>query len=99
MIALTSPYDELGTEPMVALALGADCVAVGKLQGWGLAAGGADGIVRALEIMEDEMLSAMALIGVSTVDQLDGSYVTEGYTVTPPHEMSAWVNMPDSRMM
>ena len=88
-----------GSDVVKALALGADCVAVGKLQAWGLAAGGADGIVRALEIMEDEMLSAMALIGVSTVDQLDGSYVTEGYTVTPPHEMSAWVNMPDSRMM
>ena len=51
-----------------------------------------------MEIMEDELLSAMALIGVSRGDQIDASYVTEGYVVTPPHEMSAWVNMPDARI-
>ena len=88
-----------GSDVVKALALGADCVAIGKLQGWGLAGGGADGVLRALEILEDETLSAMALVGVSRPDQLDGSYVAPAPPVTPAHEMSAWVNMPTDRLM
>ena len=88
-----------GSDVVKALALGADCVAIGKLQGWGLAGGGTDGVLRALEILEDETLSAMALVGVSRPDQLDGSYVAPAPPVTPAHEMSAWVNMPTDRLM
>ncbi len=87
-----------GSDVVKALAMGADCVAIGKLQGWGLAAGGADGVQRALEILEDEMLSAMALVGVTTPDELDASHVAAAYPVTSAHEMSAWVNMPLDRI-
>ncbi len=88
-----------GSDAVKALALGADCVAIGKLQGWGLAAGGADGVQRALEIMEDEMLSTMALLGATRPDELNESHVTPAYPVTAPHEMSAWVNMPVGRIL
>ena len=87
-----------GADVVKALALGADAVAVGKLQGWGLGAGGKDGLLQTLEILEDEVLRVMALLGVSSVDQLNPSYVTKGHPVTPPHEMSAWVNMPQDRI-
>ena len=83
-----------GTDILKALALGCDAVAVGKLQGWGLAADGKDGLVRVLEILEDEMTSAMGLMGITAVNQLSPNYVTRGEMVTPPHEMSGWVNIP-----
>jgi isopentenyl diphosphate isomerase/L-lactate dehydrogenase-like FMN-dependent dehydrogenase len=82
-----------------ALALGADAVAIGKLQGWGMAAGGVDGLVRALELLEAETSMAMALLGVTRVDQLDASYIERSDPVTLPHEMSAWPNLPGERLL
>lgn len=87
-----------GTDVLKALALGADAVAIGRLQGWGLAAGGKDGLVRVLEILEEEILSAMGLLGVTNVGQLGPQYVSKTELVTPPHEMSAWPNMPGGRI-
>jgi isopentenyl diphosphate isomerase/L-lactate dehydrogenase-like FMN-dependent dehydrogenase len=54
-----------GTDVIKALALGARAVAIGKLQGWGLAAGGQDGVVRVLEILDEEMRVSMGLLGVT----------------------------------
>ena len=54
---------------------------------------------RVLELLEDEMISTMGLIGVSRIDQLSPAYVTRAEPVTPPHEMSAWVNMPGGRIL
>jgi glycolate oxidase len=81
-----------GSDILKAVALGANAVALGRLQGWGLAAGGKDGIVRMLEILEDELVSAMGLIGVTGIGQVSPKYVCKAEPVTPPHEMSAWVN-------
>lgn len=55
-----------GTDVLKALALGADCVALGRPQLWGLAAGGADGVRRVLELIRDEFSLAMALAGCRT---------------------------------
>ena len=87
-----------GSDIVKALALGADAVALGKLQAWALAAGGSAGVVRMLEILEDEMICQMALIGVTSVSQLCSAYVTKADLVTLPHEMSAWVNIPGGRV-
>lgn len=87
-----------GTDVAKSLAMGADAVAIGKLQGWGLAAAGVDGVIRVLEILEDELIIAMALLGVTSVDQLNSSYVTAADQVVMPHEMSAWTNMPERRI-
>jgi isopentenyl diphosphate isomerase/L-lactate dehydrogenase-like FMN-dependent dehydrogenase len=81
-----------GTDILKAVALGADVVALGRLQGWGLAAGGKDGVVRMLEILEDELICAMGLIGVTSISQVTPQYVCKAEPVTPPHEMSSWVN-------
>jgi glycolate oxidase len=88
-----------GTDILKAVALGADVVALGRLQGWGLAAGGEAGVVRMLEILEDELVSAMGLIGVTSMDQVSAKYVCKAEPVTMPHEMSGWVNMPVGRIL
>jgi len=88
-----------GTDVVKALALGADAVGIGKLQGWGMAAGGVEGLVRALELLEDETRMAMALLGVTCIDQLDASYVEKSDPVMLPHEMSAWPNLPGERLV
>ena len=87
-----------GSDVLKAVALGAKAVAIGKLQGWGLAADGADGVHRVLEILEDEIRIAMGLIGVTSMDQLNPARVCPAEATTTPHEMSAWVNMPVNRI-
>ncbi len=88
-----------GADVVKAVALGADVVAIGKLQGWGLGAGGRRGLLQTLEILEDETLRVMALLGISSIGQLSSELVVPGDPVTPPHEMSAWVNMPEERIL
>lgn len=87
-----------GTDILKAVALGADVVALGRLQGWGLAAGGKEGVVRMLEILEDELICNMGLTGLTSISQATPQYVCKAEPVTTPHEMSGWVNMPVGRI-
>jgi glycolate oxidase len=87
-----------GTDILKAVALGADAVAIGRLEAWGLAAAGKDGLVRVLEILENELISAMGLLGVTNLKEVGPEYIAKAEAVTPPHEMSAWVNMPGGRI-
>jgi glycolate oxidase len=87
-----------GSDILKAVALGADAVALGRLQGWGLAAAGVPGVVRMLEILEDELISAMGLTGLTSIDQVTSKYVCHAEPVTDAHEMSSWVNMPVTRI-
>lgn len=59
-----------GTDIVKALALGADTVGVGKPYLYGLAAGGTEGVIKALEILRVETDRAMGLLGVGSVDDL-----------------------------
>jgi glycolate oxidase len=88
-----------GGDIIKALALGADVVALGRLQAWGLAAGGSEGIVRMLEILEDELICGMGLMGLPDVKGIGPHCVREAYPVRAAHEMSAWVNMPVDRIL
>ncbi len=88
-----------GSDVVKAVALGAKAVAIGRLQAWGLGAAGTAGVVRVLEILEEEMLVAMGLVGVTSIDQLGPAYVRPAEPVTQPHEMSSWVNMPVERIL
>ena len=88
-----------GSDVLKAIAMGAKAVAIGKLQAWGLAANGSEGIVSMLEILEDEIVSAMGLLGITSMDEMTRDYVCRtDAVVTDPHEMSSWVNMPESRI-
>jgi len=88
-----------GTDILKAVALGADAVALGRLQAWGLSAGSTAGLVRMLEILEDELIAAMGLCGLTSMSQITPKYVCEAEPVTEAHEMSSWVNMPTPRIL
>jgi glycolate oxidase len=88
-----------GTDVVKALCLGADVVGVGKLQGFGMAAGGVEGLVRALEILEEETRMAMSLLGVTSVTQLDATYVERSDPVLKTHDTVAWPDLPGGRFV
>lgn len=88
-----------GTDVLKAIALGAKAVTIGRLQGWGLAAGGAAGLVRVLEILEEEIVTDMGLLGVATIGQVGRGHVCAAPPVTLPHEMSAFPHVPGGRLV
>jgi len=64
-----------GTDVIKALALGADAVAIGRPQLFGLAAGGAAGVQRVVELLRAELDLAMALVGAPSLDRLEPDLV------------------------
>jgi 4-hydroxymandelate oxidase len=52
-----------GTDVLIALALGADAVLVGRAALWGLAVDGERGALRVLQILREELELALALSG------------------------------------
>ncbi len=60
-----------GTDVIKALALGARAVLIGRPYLWGLAAGGAAGVERVVQILLDEFRAAMALCGRRTLGSID----------------------------
>ncbi len=79
-----------GTDIVKALALGANLVGLGRMQCYGLAAGGQAGIVRMLEILEDEVTRALGLLGVTSFGKLDHSYLHAAAPANAPHVFSAF---------
>jgi len=65
-----------GTDVLKALALGATAVGVGRLQGIALGAGGEAAVVRMLEIIENEIVRSMALLGVTEIAELNPRFLT-----------------------
>ena len=64
-----------GADILKAIALGANAVGLGRLYGFGLGAFGQAGVTRVLEILEEEITSVMALLGVSSLDQLSPDHL------------------------
>ena len=87
-----------GSDVVKTLALGAKAVGIGKLQGWGLGAAGRAGLVRVLEILENEITVTMGLLGVTRTDQLRPEYLCKTQPLEPTHEMSAFPHMPGGRL-
>ena len=79
-----------GTDVVKAIALGAKAVGIGRLTGLGLAAGGAAGLVRTLEILEDEVRICLGLLGVRSFAELTSKHVTMAPAVTLPDTFSAF---------
>jgi isopentenyl diphosphate isomerase/L-lactate dehydrogenase-like FMN-dependent dehydrogenase len=82
-----------GTDALKAVALGASAVATGKLHALALAAGGEAGLTRMLEILEIEVTTSMALLGVTSLAQLDPSYVANVGTL--PNAPRAFPFLPE----
>lgn len=60
-----------GADVLRALALGAQCVLVGRPALWGLAAGGAAGVERVLTLLQAELAEVMAITGARRIDEID----------------------------
>jgi isopentenyl diphosphate isomerase/L-lactate dehydrogenase-like FMN-dependent dehydrogenase len=82
-----------------AIAMGADAVAIGRLQAWALGADNAPGLVKCLELLEIEIERTMGLLGVTSLDQLDSSYIGPAMPVRMPHEHSAFTHLPEGRIL
>jgi 4-hydroxymandelate oxidase len=65
-----------GADVLVALALGATAVAIGRPAVWGLAAAGADGVRQVLELLRADLDRALALAGVARPADLTADLVT-----------------------
>jgi len=64
-----------GSDLVKAMALGANAVGIGRLQGLAAAAAGVEGMVRMLELLEDEARRCLGLLGVRSFAELDRSYL------------------------
>ncbi len=62
-----------GTDVLMALALGAKAVLVGRPYAYALAAGGAAGVERVIQILREEFERAMALTGRRSIVEIDSS--------------------------
>jgi isopentenyl diphosphate isomerase/L-lactate dehydrogenase-like FMN-dependent dehydrogenase len=67
-----------GTDVLVALALGARAVLIGRPTVWGLTVAGEAGALRVLELLREEIALALALLGTPTPADVDRSYVARG---------------------
>jgi glycolate oxidase len=80
-----------GTDVLKALAMGARAVAIGRLQCLGLAAGGEAGLYRTFELLEEELFSAMSLLGTRSVGDITRDHVVrDALPVDSPTWLSAF---------
>jgi isopentenyl diphosphate isomerase/L-lactate dehydrogenase-like FMN-dependent dehydrogenase len=79
-----------GTDIVKAIIFGADLVGLGRMQCFALAAAGQGGVVRMLELLEDEVQRCLGLLGVTSFAELDRSYVRPAAPANPPHVLSAF---------
>jgi glycolate oxidase len=79
-----------GTDVVKAIALGAKTVGIGRLCGLGLGAAGVPGLVRALELLEDEVRTALGLLGVTSYAELTPAHLAPAPMVTLPDTFSAF---------
>jgi glycolate oxidase len=78
-----------GSDVVKAIALGAKTVGLGRLCGLGLAAAGVPGLVRTLEILEEEIHACLGLLGVTSFAELTPQHVTAAPPVGEPGVFSA----------
>ena len=79
-----------GSDIVKAIAMGANLVGLGRMQCYGLAAAGQAGVVRMLELMEDEVQRSLGLLGVTSLGKLNPSYLHAAAPANAPHVFSAF---------
>jgi isopentenyl diphosphate isomerase/L-lactate dehydrogenase-like FMN-dependent dehydrogenase len=82
-----------GTDVVKAIALGAKAVGIGRLCGLGLAAGGVPGLVRALQLLEDEVRICLGLLGVTSYADLTPQHLAAAPAVCEPDTFSAFPHL------
>ena len=84
-----------GTDVVKAIALGASAVGIGRLCGFGLAAAGVPGLVRTLELLEDEIRICLGLLGVTSYAELTPAHLRAAPPVGDPGVFSAFPHLSD----
>ena len=79
-----------GSDIVKAIAMGADLVGIGRLQCFALAAKGEEGVRRMLELLEDEVIRCLGLLGVKNFGELDKAYLHQAAPTNLPHVFSAF---------
>jgi glycolate oxidase len=79
-----------GSDIVKAIATGADLVGVGRMQCYALACGGQAGVVRLLELLEDEVQRCLGLLGAPSFADLNRSYLHAAAPANAPHVLSAF---------
>lgn len=79
-----------GTDVVKGIALGASCVGLGRLACLGLAADGVAGLVRALEILEEEVRICLGLLGAASFAELTPEHLAAAPAVSEPGPLSAF---------
>jgi L-lactate dehydrogenase (cytochrome) len=64
-----------GTDILKAICMGARAVLVGRAYAYGLAAGGEAGVTRAIQILRNDVIRGLKLLGCPSIAELNGSYV------------------------
>jgi glycolate oxidase len=79
-----------GTDIVKAIATGADLVGIGRLQCWALAAAGEAGVARMLELLEDEVLRCLGLLGATSFAEVNKACLHAATAVNTPSVFSAF---------
>src|SRR5262249_11796633 len=79
-----------GSDVVKAIAMGAAIVGIGRLQCWALAAAGENGVLRMLELLEDEVIRTLGLLGVTSFGQLEKSHLHPATPTNMPSVFSAY---------
>ncbi|WP_426407269.1 alpha-hydroxy acid oxidase [Bradyrhizobium ganzhouense] len=79
-----------GTDIVKAIAAGADLVGIGRLQCWALAAAGETGVARMLELLEDEVLRCLGLLGATSFAEVNKSCLHQATATNAPSVFSAF---------
>ncbi len=72
-----------GADIVASVALGARFTMIGRAYLYGLMAGGRAGVDRTIAILKDEIARTMKLLGVSTLEELNPSHVTQLVRLAP----------------
>lgn len=79
-----------GTDVVKAIALGASMVGLGRLACLGLGAAGVAGLVRTLELLEEEVRTCLGLLGVGAFSELGPAYLAPAPAASAPELFSAF---------
>lgn len=79
-----------GSDVVKGIALGASCVGLGRLACLGLVADGVAGLVRALEILEEEIRVCLGLLGAASFAELTPAHLCTAPVVSEPGVLSAF---------
>jgi len=83
-----------GSDVVKALALGAKTVGIGRLACLGLGAAGVPGLVRTLELLEDEIRICLGLLGVTSYAELTPAHLAPAPPANLPDTFSAFPLLP-----